>query len=367
MRSSKKVTYLLIVIVSFYLFASCTNKEKTQESNIDLFNSKKAGEVAESYLNHIKNNNIGEANSLCTDKLISENKEISTGISKIIAYEPDNFIESSGSAYVLFNVIRSSASEPKCDLDNYAIKVVKLGEDYKIDEIKSTNKRQLFVKGKALRMIGEDGGKSELIITLNNIPKDIYLSENNIMLYKEKVPNENFGVISLGYQGQRVAISTIGNNKSFISIAYVEESKETQGNASEEGTGEANPNSALTPDLEGLLDKPIAKKVIPLDIIDNIKINNLVFSREESYLIVDYLNSNSLNRLSVYDATKGEKVKLDFDEMFPEDKYSIILKDFKKDSFTIDVISNSDEGNIDDDIIGEYNVDIKGEEIKRNI
>lgn len=367
MKNNKKIVCLLIIILGFYLFSSCTKKEKSQEGNIDLFNSKRAGEVAESYLNNIKNNNIEKANSLCTDKLISENKEISTGTTSIIAYAPDNFIESSGSAYVLFNVIRGSISGSKCDLDNYAIKVVKLDDDYKIDEVKSANKRQVFVKDKALRMIGEDGGKSDLVITLNNVPKDIYLSENAIMLHKEKVPNEGFGAISLGYEGQKIAISTVGNNKSFISIAYVEESKETQGNASEEGAGSANPNSASSSDLEGLLDKPIAKKVIPLDILDDIKINNLVFSREEAYLIVDYLNSNSLNRLIIYDATRGEKIKLNFNEMFPEDKYNVNLKDFKKDTITIEVTPKSNEGNVNKDIIGEYNVDIKGEEIKRNI
>ena len=159
---------------------------------------------------------------------------------------------------------------------------MKIDDEYKIDEVKSMNKKQVFVRNKSLRMIGEDGGKSDLILTLSNLPKDVYVSENKIMLYKEKAPSEAFGPVSLGYKGQKVAISTIGNNKAFLSIAYIEESKAAQGQGGgESATAGANQNSNIGSDLEELVDKPIAKKVIPLDILDNVKIENLVFSKEE--------------------------------------------------------------------------------------
>lgn len=358
----------LVVIMSFYLLSACAKKENNEKANIDLFNPKEAAKIAESYLNYVKDDNIEEANKLCTEQLISKNKEISTGTSRIIAYAPDNMIESSGSAYAIYNVIRNSASEPKCDLDNYAIKVLKIGDEYKIDEVKSMNKKQVFVRNKSLRIIGEDGGKSDLILTLNNLPKDVYVSENKIMLYKEKAPSEAFGPVSLGYKGQKVAISTIGNNKAFLSIAYIEESKAAQGQGGgESATAGANQNSNISSDLEELVDKPIAKKVVPLDILDNVKMENLVFSKEEGYLIVEYLNASGLNRINVYKTADGELVKLKFNEMFPEDKYNINLKSFDKSEITVEVSGKEGRNDINIDVIGEYKANMEEEEVKKNI
>lgn len=367
MKNRKIIMCYLLVIMNLFLL-SCSKKEINEEANIDLFNPKAASEVAKDYLSYVKENNIKEANNLCTDQLISKNKEISMGGTRIISYAPDNLIESSGSAYILFNVVRNSESESRCDLDNYAIKVLKIDDQYKIDEVKSMNKKQVFVRNKSLRMIGEDGGKSDLILTLNNLPKDVYLSENKIMLYKEKAPSEAFGPVSLGYKGQKVAISTIGNNKTFLSIAYIEESKAAQGQGGgESATAGANQNSNISGDLEELVDKPIAKKVIPLDILDNAKIENLVFSREEGYLIVEYLNSNGLNRINVYKTADGELVKLKFNEMFPENKYNITLKSFDKSEITVEVSAKEGRNDINIDVIGEYKANMEEEEVKKNI
>ena len=60
---------------------------------------------------------------------------------------------------------------------------------------------ELYIKNNAIRIIGDKGGKSSLVISLNNIPKDTYLSKNKMMLYKEKVPNNNFGKVINSYLG----------------------------------------------------------------------------------------------------------------------------------------------------------------------
>ncbi|MDZ5035419.1 hypothetical protein GNF81_22335, partial [Clostridium perfringens] len=98
MRRKLTICFLLI-IMSFYLLSACTKKENNREAKIDLFSPKTAVDVAETYLNFVKENNMDMANSLCTDSLLSRNKEITTGTSRIVSYEPDNLIESTGSAY----------------------------------------------------------------------------------------------------------------------------------------------------------------------------------------------------------------------------------------------------------------------------
>lgn len=363
----KKILSLAsLLLFTLMLFSACT-ESTVKEEDVDIFSPKKSYEVADKYLELIKNNNIEEANKLCTENLISNNKEISTGTSRIIAYAPDNLIESSKSSFITFNVIRNSASEPKCDLDNYAIKVIKDGDQYKIDEIKATNLKQVFVRNKSLRMIGEDGGKSDLIISLNNIPKDIYLKENQLMLYKEKVPADNFGPVSLGYKGEKIAISTTSGDKAFISIAFIEESEETQGSTSQgEGGGNTEQQgSNVEGGLEELMDKPIAKKVIPLDMINGAKLDNLVFTQEERYLITQYINSSEVKRMKVYSGDTGDLVSLNFDEMFSDDKYNLELLEFEKDKFNINVSAKDGIKDIDTEILGEYKVDLEEKVIKK--
>lgn len=363
----KRILSLTSLLLFLLMMFSACSKTKSNSEEIDIFGLKKAFDLADEFLGLIKNSDIEEANKLCTEKLLSSNKNISTGTSEIIAYAPDNVIESAKSAFITFNVIRNSSAEPKCDLDNYAIKVIKEDGNYKIDEIKATNLKQVFVKNNALRIIGEDGGQSDLIISLNNIPKDAYLKENELMLYKEKVPVDNFGPVSLGYKGNKIAISTISGGRAFIAIAYIQESKEAQGESSHGGEG-GNGNqesTSTTSNLEDLLDKPIAKKVIPVDMYNGVKIDNLVFTHEERYLITEYMNTNLVKRIKVYNSASGDLIQLNFDEMFNEDKYNIELMDFKKDEFNINVTSKENAKDVNQEVIGEYKVDIEEKEIKK--
>ena len=187
------------------------------------------------------------------------------------------------------------------------------------------------------------------------------------MLYKEKVPSDNFGPVSLGYKGNKIAISTVSGSSAFISIAYIQESKETQGASSQgdEGGNSNQEGANETSNLEELLDKPIAKKVIPVDMYNGVKINNLVFTFEERYLITEYLNSNLVKRIKVYNSASGDLIELDFDEMFNDDKYNVELLYFKKDEFNIKVTSKDNAEDINEDILGEYKVDIEEKEIKK--
>ena len=360
----KKFLALTSFLVFFLMiFSACSNSQDDTE-NVEVFGLQKAFDLAEEYLGLIKNNKLAEANALCTEELINSNNNITTGISNIVAFAPDNVIEYSNSAFMTFNVIRNSSSEPKCDLDSYAIKVVKENDEYKIDEVKATNLKQVFINNDSLRMISEDGGKSDLIISLNNITKDSYLKENKIMLYKEKVPAENFGVVALGYKGDKIAISTTSGNRSFIAIAYIQESQEAQGSSSEGNSGgEGGKNEEEN--LGELLEKPIAKKVIPLDIYNGAIVNNLVFMQEEEYLITEYVNANLSNRIKVYNGSSGDLIALDFDSKFPEEKYSINLLTFKKDEFDISVTAKEGSSDIDKNILGEYTVHVDSLEIKK--
>ena len=368
MKLRKKILLLISLLVFTLMLFSACSETKINKEDVEIFSLQKSFELAEQYLELVKNNNMDEANKLCTEKLIQNNQNILPGTSNIIAFAPDNVIESSKSAFIIFNVIRNSSSEPKCDLDNYAIRVIKEEGNYKIDEIKAMNLKQVFVRNRSLRMISEDGGSSDLIISLNNIPKDAYLKENEIMLYKEKVPADKFGPVSLGYRGKKVAISTISENRAFISVAYIEESKEAQGGAnsqSESGSNTSQEGSNVENSLEDLGDKPIAKKIVQLDMLNDVTIDNLVFTQEERYLILEYFNSNNVKRIKVYNSSSGDLIDLNFNEVIPDDNYSIELLDFKKDEFTVNIVAKEGVNSINKEIPGKYNVNIESKVIKK--
>ncbi|GAB6168661.1 hypothetical protein JCM1393_11210 [Clostridium carnis] len=355
MKVSKKVGFVSLIILSLYICVSCANSSKEKVEG-DIFNPRKAIEVSQNYLKYIKGGNINDANKLCTEELLSKNTIIGTGTSNVVSYNIDNIIESSNSAYVLYNVIRSSEDNPKCDLDNFAIKVSKESGDYKISEVKAVNKKQVFVKDGSLRMIGENGGSSELIIRLSNMPKDIYPRENKVMLYKEETPNNSFGPIAIGYKGERVAISTLENNKTFIAVAFLEESRAVIGEANKEGTSSNGDNAQ---NLQEGMEKAIAKKVIPIDILEDINVKNIIFSQEEKEIIVEYNEKSGVNRIKVYKADDGEVVDMGIDNMFPKDQYNIKVNQLDKNSIIINVSAKENLTSVDKSKLGEYKADME--------
>ncbi|AYE34397.1 hypothetical protein [Clostridium septicum] len=353
MKRKCNISKLLIIFLIPTIFVGCLDKNNQSNKDINIFNSKEALNVAKKYLDFVVVGDLIGANSLCKDDLLEANKNISTGTSKVISYAQENFIESGNSAYGIFNVIRSSDSEPKCDLDSFSIKVNQIGKEYKISEIKAVNKGQVYVKNNNLRMIGEDGGKSDLVVKLTDMPKDIYPRENKIMLYKEPSPNKAFGIVALSYKGEKIAISTLGEDSVFISVAYIENSKQTVGSS---GSSTSN-NAEAEQSLEGLLEKPIAKKVVPLDILRNISVNNFIFTQEEEELIIEFTNESSVNRIKLYKTDDGTPIDLGLDDIFDNAKYNIkvIALDKNKVFIKVDKANNNE----DDSLLGEYKIDME--------
>ncbi len=237
----------LLITLVVLTFTGC-NAINSEKPEVNIFNPTEAMDIAKSYLGNVSKGELTEANKLCIDELKNNNNDISTGTSRIVAYNIGDLVEKADSVYVVFNVLRSSDIQPKCDLDSFAIKVGKFGEDYKITEVKSVNKKQIFVKNNGLRLIEDGIGDSQLIVKLSNMPKDVYLRENEVMIYKEIVPSDAFGMISLSYTGQKIAISTVKEDSIFIAIGYLDESKPVQGSSEGKTSNEAGASA----DLEGV-------------------------------------------------------------------------------------------------------------------
>ena len=355
-----KVILSTILILIINLFVGCSNINEKKEEKLDLFDVFKGKDLAINYLINIRNGDISSAVNNCESEILESNINLSEGVSNITGFQLNRAIANSQFAYYIFNVIRDSNIEPKSDLEEYIIKVNRNDDNYIISDIKSKSQRELYIKNNAIRIIGEKGGKSSLVISLNNIPKDTYLRENKIMLYKEKVPNNSFGKVVLGFTGKKIAISAIDDKNSYICIAYIDDTLMKSGS----DIVDLNNNSslALSEGLQEALEKPVTSKVVSVDLLNNCKIDDFIFSKEDDNLAVNYKNEKGLNRLNIYKAEDGEAINTKFKDIFNEYIYNIKAEYFVDNKVIFDVFK-SDQSI--DEMTGKYSLDLTNEEMNK--
>lgn len=353
-----KVILSTILILIINLFVGCSNINEKKEEKLDLFDVFKGKDLAINYLINIRNGDISSAVNNCESEILESNINLSEGVSNITGFQLNRAIANSQFAYYIFNVIRDSNIEPKSDLEEYIIKVNRNDDNYIISDIKSKSQRELYIKNNAIRIIGEKGGKSSLVISLNNIPKDTYLRENKIMLYKEKVPNNSFGRVVLGFTGKKIAISAIDDKNSYICIAYIDDTLMKSGSDIVDLNN--NLSVALSEGLQEALEKPVTSKVVSVDLLNNCKIDDFIFSKEDDNLAVNYKNEKGLNRLNIYKAEDGEAINTKFKDIFNEYIYNIKAEYFVDNKVIFDVFK-SDQSI--DEMTGKYSLDLTNEEM----
>ena len=347
-----------ILVLTISILIGCSRVKEENVASLDLFDVFKGKELATNYLINIRNGNMEKANELCVKELVDNNINLSEGVSEVAGFQLDKTIASSEFAYYIFNVIRDSNIDPKSDLESYTIKINRSGDNYSISEIKAKSQRELYIKDNALRIIGEKGGKSSLVISLNNIPKDTYLRENKVMLYKEKVPNNDFGKVVLGFTGQKIAISTIDDKNAFICIAYIDNT--LMENGTDVIADSTNPQGNSISGLQEVLEKPITSKVVPVDLLSNVKIESFIFSKEDDNIAVNYKNQTGIDRLNIYKADDGAMIDAKLDEVFNKDIYNVKAEYFDDDKLMLNVYKSD---STTDDITGKYTFNINSEEM----
>ena len=344
----------LLVLFAISTMVSCENSSK-EEVKIDLFDSQKALSISKEYLFNIKEGNIDGANKLCSEELLKENKNLGEGISDITSFDKYKIVEGKDYGYYIYNVIRTSQLEPKSDLEECTIKISKENDNYFVTEVKSESKKELYVRDRALRILENQGGNSNLVLTLDSLPKDTYSSENKIMLYKSKVPNDNFGKVGLSFSGKKVAISTKNDTDMYLCVANIEDSVTTMVDDSS-----ASNKILENSELEELFEKPIAKKIIPLDLLKSSTIDNFVFSKKEDSLAVVYINSFGNKSTNIYNANDGNILSGKLKAEFSEEKFNVEGISFNEEKFIFNVSSTTNEFKEKE---GKYSYNIETEEI----
>lgn len=307
-----------LCLCNFLLFFLVGCNENNKEVKADIFNIKIASEVASDYMQKVTSGEFEEANKITT-KSIKDNEDIK-GIKKdnINGYKLDRVSEGADHAYFKYLIVREEKDESRVDLDSLVLKVEKVNDEYLVDEIKSKNEKQIYKVDKTLRSRDYEIGKSQLLLRMKDLPREVYPSKDNVVINKEGVPQGSFSKIGIGFNGNKVAFTTTDNLRTFIGLIVVEDSKATSGSANSSASVEKDIDRAI----DDALEVPILNKLIPYDVVDGSKVEKLLFSKDDGELIVQIREEGKGSGIRIYKNPTGELLKLNLNEYFPVEKYS---------------------------------------------
>lgn len=346
----KKVSFLIALLLIF----SCIGCEgRNKNTNISFFELNKASDVADNYIKDICLGNMEKANEVVDNKLknISEFDKINQN--KIRGFKLDAIEEGVEHAFFKYLVCRGKDDDSRVDLDTIAIKVAKKQEDYVVESIQAQNVSQVYKEEDLLRIKNSEIGKSEVLIRKQDLPKDVYPKKSEVVLNKESIITEQFDKLAIGFGGNMVGLTSKGQGKTLIALATVKQQNATI-------TKEQN-NEGIDIAIEDALEKPIVNTLTDYDILDGYEVERILFSSDDTEMIVQAKGGNGASKIRIYRNPTGELLKYNFQTIFPEDKFTVSIKMLNKEGVFINV--ESLEGTNEAD--GEYKIDLKEQKINK--
>lgn len=349
----KKILSCLLVVFCVLSFVGCTKKEEEEKPKVNAFEIKAAGNVVESYMNFIMKEDYENSKKLYTKDLLRKASSMPISDMKIKGYKITESNEVGRSGVFKVRITRTSMSSPEASLDEYSIKAVKDGAEYRISEVTSMPQKEAFKEGMTLRFRDKKNVKTNLIIDEAGLPRYAYSRDDGARLYKIEVPMKEFDSINFSYEGDKLAISTYNKN-SFIGIVNIDESLAVQGDAGKSPEQSQGGGSQVI-----AKEKPIGKELIAIDLLLDCKVEFMTYSLDEKFLLVQYTKENVGKYIRVYKVESGEMIPLNFEKDYPVEKVQIVFSSFDKDSMTYEVIPKANVNNSESDIIGKWKLDLK--------
>jgi len=350
----KKYFIGILSLILIFTLGGC--KSFMGEVTVHLFDIKDAMDIGSKYMENLALGNIDEANSYCRNKDISKEEVVKMQENKINSYKLDKFEEGANYAYLKYIVLRGNDETLRADLDGVVLKIMKEDDKYLIDDIKANNIKQVYKEKDTLRIRDEESGKSELLLRMRDVPREVYQKKEEVTLSKETVPVGEFNKVSIGFQGNRVAFTLTDGKNTFIAVAMIKELEETagkvQGKEATQGSEEAN--------LDEILEKPIAEKIVGYDLLQSEVVEKVLFSKDDGELIVQE-KKEGVASIKIYKNPKGELAHLKIDELFPRQKYSVNILSVTGEGTLINVEALGE----DIKAVGTYIVDVKEGKIEK--
>lgn len=350
----KKIFSCLLILFYILSFTGCAKKQEEEKPKVNAFEIKTAANVVENYMGLIMKEDYENGKKLYTKELLGKISNMPISDMKIKGYKVTESNEVGRSGVFKVRITRTSMASSLSCLDEYSIKVVKDGAEYRISEVINSPQKEAFVEGIGIRYRDQKNVKTNLIIDEAGLPKYAYSRDDGAQLYKIMVPIKEFSSINFGYEGEKLAVSTYNKN-SFIGVVNIDESLAVQGDTGQSGsqTGQSGGSGEITKE------KPIGKELIPIDLLLNCKVEFMTFSLDEKFLLVQYNKENKGKYIRVYKVENGDMIPVNFEKDYPIEKVQIVFSSFGQDTMTFQVIPRSDVNISETDIIGKWKLDLK--------
>ncbi|EDK32206.1 hypothetical protein [Clostridium kluyveri] len=353
--------FKIIFIVIFFsgILFGCSSYEQPNTTSINGdFDMKAAASTVDTYMKYLMKNDIENIKKLYSKELLkspvaNENQNLS-----IMGYSLNDNSEVGKSGVFKVKIVRSDLSKPFSTLDEYSVKVIKEGNDYKIGEISSILDREAFVEKNRIKMRSKDNINVDVIIGINNMPQYVFSKDDEANVNKMSVPRSNFGILDFSYGGDYLALVTYDKN-SYIGVVKIDESMEVQSDNSGSSDGQGNSESAQQEQIDEYNQKIIGKNIINLDILKNTKVEFLTFSSDEKFIVAQYTNDSIGHCIRMYKMDSGDIINFKFEDNFPLNKVDIVFSSFDTDTLNFDVISKANNSESLPDIIGKWRLNLK--------
>lgn len=354
----KKWLVIILSIVMFIL-VGCNKVYIESESVGD---REIAINKVEQYLFRIQKGDLYGADEVLSKSIIDKaniNKDL-----KILDFNIENDISSNDGIWVEASVVRGD-TDGFCSLDKWFFKVKEnKNEDYRITEIKGTMKKEISVAGNTLEILTAEEAQSEVVVTLDDLPRKIYVKKDKVQVEDLKIPLNKFDKIGTSFNGNFIAFSTTNDKDCFIGVAFMENAKAAFSN-NIISTASGGSKEISESDLKKDFGKPIAKKVAYFDLLKDSKIEKLTFSEEANSLIVQYRGKDNSSQVNIYELPDGDLLPLNLNETFPPDRYTVEYVTSIKSDILLFVNKKPGINGIHQELLGEYIVDLKEKTIDK--
>ncbi len=351
---------LLLLCICIIVPVSCSKNQETSESGKGAFDIKAASNVVEAYMKAVEEGNMEGVKKFYSKNLLKNFVDKENPEFKIMGY---NILETSkvgDTGLFKIRVSRSSTATSRAALDEYVVKVIKEGFEYKVDDTKSNPIKEAFPINSQIRLKSKNNVNTSLVFDVNSIPSYTFAKEDKAHMDKLPVPKYNFGSMTFSYDGNKLAISTIAADTGFFAgFVKIDESIEVQGSDDTSEKKGGNGNGGMGGQNGNVKEKPVGKELIVLDVIKEGKPEMMIFSQDEKYIALQYGKTAADKLLRVYKVNNGDLLDYNFEKNFPVDKVNISYSFFDKDNLYFIVAPKNSSGQDLKDYIGKWQLDLK--------
>ena len=365
----------MIFIISFSLVACKKSKNNLNSASADAgFDYVKSEQLANQYIDYLSKNDFTNLRRVSTPELNGNNKDVEKKGNPITSYKKRDTKETGKNIYYMYRVVKSSPNNPNGSLDNYAVKIDKSESgEYQIDDVQSSTELEVYSQDSFLRVKYRDDVRGYLLMRLSNFPREIYPKINKAPIYKENINPKEFGVSSIAYEGKKVAVTGKDGDKTILGILEVDEEEKKKasgevGDSSGVGAGGgsgAGGGTSSGAETAGMLETPIGKKFVTLDIYTDKKVDSMIFGKDEENIIVQHSDKSGRKGINIYKANSGDAVDIKFDENFPKNMYNLIVKNGNDYKLYSKVEPIDGVKGVRQDVLGEYSVGLKDSKIEK--